>query len=54
MRKIEIHVHGKYWIEIENNADIEDEVEQSFINLLDYDPEFEIESYEEVELWKNI
>lgn len=49
MRKIEIHVHGKYWIEIENNADIEDEVEQSFINLLDYDPEFEIESYEEVE-----
>ncbi len=49
MKLVEIHIHGKYEIEIEDNADIGDEVEQSFINLLDYDPEFEIESYEEVE-----
>lgn len=49
MKLVEIHIHGKYEVEIEDNADIEDEVEQSFINLLDYDPEFEIESYEEVE-----
>lgn len=52
MKLVEIHIHGKYEIEIEDNADIEDEVEQSFVNLLDYDPEFEIESYEEVEEWK--
>ena len=49
MKLIEIHVHGVYTIEVEDNEDIADEVEQSFVNLLDYDPEFEIESYEEVE-----
>lgn len=49
MKLVEIHIHGKYEIGIEDNADIEDGVEQSFINFLDYDPDFEIESYEEVE-----
>lgn len=48
MKKIEIHIHGVYTIEIEDNADIQDEVEQSFIDMFDYDPDFEIERYEEV------
>ena len=48
MREIEIHVHGKYWIEIEDDADIQDEVEQSFIEMMFHDPDFEIESYAEV------
>lgn len=48
MKEIEIHIHGRYVIEIEDNADVVDEVEQSFINMLDYDPDFEIERYEEV------
>lgn len=49
MREFEVHVHGVYTIEIEDDADIQNEVEQSFINMLDYDPDFEIERYEEVE-----
>lgn len=48
MRLIEIHVHGIYSIEIEDDAIVGDEVEQSFIDMLDYDPYFEIEGYNEV------
>lgn len=51
MKIIEIHVHGRYEIEINDNEDTGDEVEQSFINFLDYDPEFEIERFEELEEW---
>lgn len=49
MKEVEIHVHGVYVIEVEDDADVIDEVEQSFINMFDYDPDFEIERYEEVE-----
>ena len=48
MREVEIHIHGKYYIEIEDDAIVGDEVEQSFIDMLDYDPYFEIEGYNEV------
>lgn len=48
MREIEVHVHGVYAIEIEDDADIQDEVEQSFIEMFYYDPDFEIERYEEI------
>lgn len=46
MKLIEVHVHGVYTIEIKDNEDIGDAVEQSFIDMFDYDPWFEIESYE--------
>lgn len=49
MKLVEVHIHGVYTIEIEDDSDITDEVEQSFIDMLDCDPWFEIESYEEVE-----
>ena len=49
MKEIEIHVHGVYTIEIEDDANVTDEVEQSFIDMFDYDPDFEIERFEEVE-----
>lgn len=49
MREIEVHVHGVYTIEIEDDADIQDEVEQSFIEMFYYDPDFEIERYEDVD-----
>lgn len=49
MREVEIHIHGRYVIEIEDDADIADEVEQSFIDMFSYDPDLEIESYVEVE-----
>ena len=46
MKIIEIHVHGRYEIEIDDNEDTTDAVEQSFINFLDYDPDLEIERFE--------
>lgn len=50
MKIVEIHIHGVYTIEIEDDENVTDEVEQSFIDMLDYDPWFEIERYE-VEEW---
>lgn len=47
MKLIEIHVHGVYSIEIEEGEDITDAVEQSFIDMFNYDPWFEIENWEE-------
>lgn len=47
MKLIEVHVHGVYSIEIEEDEDITDVVEQSFIDMLNYDPWFEIENWEE-------
>lgn len=46
MKLVEIHVHGVYTIEIEDDSDVIDEVEQSFVDMFDYDPWFEIERYE--------
>ena len=46
MKIIEIHVHGRYEIEIDDNEDTTGAVEQSFINFLDYDPDWEIERFE--------
>lgn len=48
MREVEIHIHGVYWIEIEDDADLQEEVQQSFIAMMFHDPDFKIESFKEV------
>ena len=47
MKSVEIHVHGVYTIEVEDDEDIAEAVEQSFIDMFDYDPSFGVERYDE-------
>ena len=48
MKLIEVHVHGRYLIKIEDNGIVEAKVEQSLEDMLDYNPDFEIEGYNEI------